>query len=214
MTKSREIILNNLRSKSHPFNYEAILEARLPVSAQQGNTNKALEARFISELSALGVHIYQPKNDHSAAQIILDIIGGDQKILTWDMYHIPIKDIDKKLESANVYIAPFKDPDVRVSISGVDTALAATGSLVLSSGPGKYRSASILSRVHIAVLNKNQIVADLETWVVKQRDSGLEAFRKTSNTIIITGASRTADITGEVILGMHGPEELHVVLMC
>ena len=33
-----------------------------------------------------------------------------------------------------------------------------------------------------------------------------------SNVVLISGPSRTADIAMELILGMHGPKELHIIV--
>ena len=52
-----------------------------------------------------------------------------------------------------------------IGITGVDAALAATGSLVLMSAPGKARSTSLLPATHIAIVHTKQIVADLGNMV-------------------------------------------------
>lgn len=64
---------------------------------------------------------------------------------------------------------------------------------------------------HIAVLDRQRIVHDLETWLNIQRDD-LEAFRQVSKINIIFGPSRTADIAMTLVMGAHGPAQLHVVI--
>lgn len=50
----------------------------------------------------------------------------------------------------------------------------------------------------------------MESWLAQKR---LNDIRAASNVVIISGASRTADIAMELILGMHGPRELHIILL-
>lgn len=103
------------------------------------------------------------------------------------------------------------DPSVRVGLSGAPAALAATGSLVLASDTGQYRNASLLPPVHIVIVTTSQIIPDFESWIAEQRANQLDHFRRSSNIVLISGPSKTADIAMELILGMHGPVELHVV---
>ena len=44
------------------------------------------------------------------------------------------------------------------------------------------------------------------------RKKGLEDFTNPSNTIVISGPSRTADISMELVLGMHGPKEQYLII--
>jgi L-lactate dehydrogenase complex protein LldG len=85
--------------------------------------------------------------------------------------------------------------------------------VVVMSGNGRYRAASLLPPVHIAVVTASQIVPDLESWWALQKAAGLEQIRQHSNIVVITGPSRTADIAMQLVMGMHGPRELHLVLL-
>jgi L-lactate dehydrogenase complex protein LldG len=106
-----------------------------------------------------------------------------------------------------------QDGGVRVGLTGVDAALAATGSVVVVSGSGRARAASLVPPIHIAVVAASQIVPDLESWWAVQKAAGLEQIRQHSNVVVITGPSRTADIAMQLVMGMHGPRELHLVLL-
>ncbi|NDJ54030.1 MAG: lactate utilization protein, partial [Chloroflexi bacterium] len=75
------------------------------------------------------------------------------------------------------------------------------------------RSASLLPTMHIAIIRQEQIVPNFEAWAEQQRADEFEGFRQASNIVAISGASRTADIAMELILGMHGPAELHIVIL-
>jgi L-lactate dehydrogenase complex protein LldG len=93
-----------------------------------------------------------------------------------------------------------------VSITGVDHLIAETGSVVSRSASQEPRSLSLLPPVHIAVAEERQILPDLfdlfETCSVPP-----------SCLTLITGPSKTGDIELKLVTGVHGPAELHVVLI-
>lgn len=91
-------------------------------------------------------------------------------------------------------------------LSGADAALAETGTLVVSSGPGKSRLATLLPPVHIAMVPTSRLTADLFTWTAG-RSGGLPA-----NVTLISGPSKTADIEQTMAIGVHGPKRLIVIL--
>jgi L-lactate dehydrogenase complex protein LldG len=134
-------------------------------------------------------------------------------VLGWSFDHISLPGLASALESNHIAVADPRDPSIRVGITGADAGLAATGSLVLAAGRDKYRVTSLLPPMHIAVLRSSQILPDLESWIVVQRKHGLDIFRQTSSIVLISGPSRTADIAMQLIMGMHGPAELHIMLI-
>ena len=210
---SRDNILNKLRLISHQFeevNDEAPMRDVVLVEEE---SHEALIDLFIQQGELLNNQITRVSDDESAIESILNIVGDDSGVLTWDFDHIPVRGLEPALNQNNIERQPHDDASVRVGITGVDGALAGTGSIVIASGDGKARSVSLLSYVHIAVVKTSQILPNMEAWMKEQRTNGLETFRQSSNVTVITGASRTADIGMELVLGAHGPAELHIILI-
>ena len=100
--------------------------------------------------------------------------------------------------------------DIHTALTGTDWAIAETGTLVLDSGSEDLRIATMLSETHIAWIPASRIVPDataLSAHLVEKMKSppGYMAF--------ITGASRTADIERVLAIGVHGPQELHILIL-
>jgi L-lactate dehydrogenase complex protein LldG len=96
-------------------------------------------------------------------------------------------------------------------VSGVDHAIADTGTLVLLARTGQARSVSLLPPVHVAVVRPGQILSSLDDLFPVLRHDGNGELA--SAVTFITGPSRTADIELTLVVGVHGPQELHVVLL-
>ena len=94
-----------------------------------------------------------------------------------------------------------------VGISTAQAAIAETGTLVLDSACERHRLVSLVPPVHIAVVNASAIVetlSDALTLLQKKEISPAITF--------ITGPSRTADIELTLAIGVHGPQELYVIV--
>ncbi|HZQ66779.1 MAG TPA: LUD domain-containing protein [Gaiellaceae bacterium] len=94
--------------------------------------------------------------------------------------------------------------------AGVSTALyglADTGSVVLASSVDEPRARSLLPDVHVSLLRQNRILPGLEE-LFEALGSELP-----SALAIVTGPSRSADIEQKLAVGVHGPREVHVVLL-
>ncbi len=209
---AREKILSKLRSAPRPFGeVKPIAERRHMIPTQDLSPGEQLQV-FIAEAEAVGCIVYQ-LDENAAFEQIMELIGDDRSVLSWDASQIPFAGLHGMLDSLGVTVAAPDAGDVRVGISGVSAALAATGSLVLESGPGRSRSASLLPDVHIALMQKERITSDLETWQDAQRAAGYPAFTKASSSTVITGPSKTADIAHQLVKGAHGPREVHVIIL-
>jgi L-lactate dehydrogenase complex protein LldG len=95
-----------------------------------------------------------------------------------------------------------------LGLTGADAGLAETGSLVLATGRGRPRMASLLVPVHVAVLHVDRLVNDVAVLLATRGD----LVAAGSNLVAITGPSRTADIEHTLSRGVHGPGEVHVIL--
>jgi L-lactate dehydrogenase complex protein LldG len=91
-------------------------------------------------------------------------------------------------------------------LSSADAALAETGTIVLTSGPGKSRLATLLPPVHIALVPTAVLTSDLFTWT-QSHNRQLPA-----NLNFVSGPSKTADIEQTMAVGVHGPKRFVVIL--
>ena len=217
---AREKILSKLRSAKQPFSeVEPIRERRRMIPLPDLSPREQLQL-FIDEAQAVGCFVYQ-LDENAALEQIMELIGDDQSVLSWDASQIPFEGLHGMLASLGITVAGHNQRgadagppgDARVGISGVSAALAATGSLVLESGAGRYRSTSLLPDLHIALMRAEQITPDLESWQEAQRAAGYPAFTKSSSATVITGPSKTADIAHQLVKGAHGPREVHVMIL-
>ncbi|MEK6703672.1 MAG: lactate utilization protein [Planctomycetota bacterium] len=96
--------------------------------------------------------------------------------------------------------------DVDIAITDVTAAVAETGSLVLACSPLLPRAAFMVPPVHIALVRTSQILPDLLDLLAGDHSTPQGTLT------IVSGPSKTADIEGILVTGVHGPGQLHVVL--
>jgi L-lactate dehydrogenase complex protein LldG len=87
--------------------------------------------------------------------------------------------------------------DYDFGITAATGAIAETGTLVLTDAGTSSRLAALAPWVHVAVLRREQIHADISAALV--------ALPADPNVIWVTGPSKTADVEGILIEGVHGP---------
>jgi iron-sulfur cluster protein len=105
--------------------------------------------------------------------------------------------------------------DAAVGISGANMAIAETGTIVLVTNEGNADLTTTLPPVHIALFGIDKVVASLDDAVAMLRmlpRSGTGQLM-TSYVNWITGPSRSADIEQSLTIGVHGPREMHCVIL-
>jgi L-lactate dehydrogenase complex protein LldG len=99
-------------------------------------------------------------------------------------------------------------------ITGVDFALAETGSLVLTSLTEGSQLSSLAPPVHIALYQRCQIRATLDE-VLQNLPVSCDPERSSParSVVFVSGTSRTADIEQILVRGVHGPRSVHAILV-
>lgn len=109
------------------------------------------------------------------------------------------------------YVSPNALDTAEVGISFAAAAIAATGSLLLELSDPAFRSATALPTIHAVFLKASAIVPDL--YALSDTLNTLLSAPGSRYFSIITGPSRTADIERVLTIGVHGPKELHILIL-
>jgi L-lactate dehydrogenase complex protein LldF len=181
-----------------------------PVQAELALPSPAipnLQERFTRELAALGGIVSQVSPENLADQI-LHLLEERQisSVITWEGEYLPAGLLEA-LTSAGIKVTTEADPSAQAGLTGSFGAIAETGSLILAGGQGRPQTASLLPPLHIALLESDKIYASLAD--VTQLPE-IQAF---PTVVLVSGPSRTADIEMTLTIGVHGPGELHVIIL-
>ena len=99
-----------------------------------------------------------------------------------------------------------------IGVTGVDYAVAETGSVVLLARSEMSRLPALLPPTYVAVVERGKVLPSLDELFTLRRDEFyLDNLGSYLN--IITGPSRTADIAQTLVTGVHGPGDVHMVLL-
>ena len=100
---------------------------------------------------------------------------------------------------------------IHTALIAADWGVAETGTLVLRSTSEDIRIATMLCETHVAILPSSKITPHIET--LEEQLNIILKDKTPSYTAFITGASRTADIERVLAIGVHGPQELHILIV-
>ena len=183
-------------------------------------------SRFIEELRAVRGHVHQLATD-SPMPLIADVItsvcretsttkvaisGSDWlrdfnlvEALTRGSLEVLIADDGKTHVQIVAALAQF-----HVGVTTAEFAIAETGTIVLSSEEANSLLVSLLPPIHVAIVPANRICGSLDEGI--QRLAARPAAPGQSFSFI-TGPSRTSDVELTLSIGVHGPKELHVIII-
>ncbi len=102
--------------------------------------------------------------------------------------------------------------NIDAGITGVDHAVAETGTVVINPRQGVSRLSSVAPPIHIAIMEAGQVLPSLDELFLLTRDDFLEG-RHRGMVNLMTGPSRTADIEATLVTGVHGPLQVHLVII-
>lgn len=206
-----------LRQRMREITTETGLPEQLEAVSRQVERDGDLVARFTQAATSVGVNVHR-----ATAGDWLDVVAGLVQACQTGSVAIPRADdgffneervaqLEQRLTADGVTTTGRTDDETLFSavaaITGVVAAIAETGSLVCESQPDVARGSSLIPPVHIAVVASSQLLPDLYDYF-----EGLEERPElAANISLITGPSKTSDIEGVLVTGVHGPRELHVV---
>lgn len=212
MTTAREDILAKLRSRARGN------QDRPPVW-RSNRPFDDLAAQFADELNAIQGEAFRAGSLDEALDKLGELLDdlGAERIAANDEPPISDLDLAARWPDREWHIAGQSEGDLRafcaaaeVGLTGADAALAETGSLVVTSGPGRSRMVSLLPPVHVALVPISRLTNDIFTYMAAQGDDSPDTMP--SNRTIITGPSKSGDIEQVLALGMHGPKRCIVIL--
>ncbi len=178
--------------------------------------------RFVSELEKVGATAKFLRTRTEVVRYLSDFVmkKGANLVLTCGLEHELSFELSKVINSMGISCFDIDVVDKRnlrklleaayIGITDADLAVAETGSLIIISENDAKRLISCLPPIHVAILSKENILdnfLEVSEWLRKAQSTG----RYTVS--IITGPSRTADIELEIVIGVHGPHELHVIIL-
>ena len=173
-------------------------------------------ARFVEELETLGGHGRRTENLEEAREYLLDLTREAKLLVRWDVEYLDELGVDGPLREVGVEVALWHDlPDLReiagradIGLSTAVWGIAETGSLVLEHGPGRGRSVTLLPPTYVAILPVDRVLRTVPEAIQKYTGNALPA-----NVCFHTGPSRSGDIEMSLVVGMHGPGDVHVLLV-
>jgi L-lactate utilization protein LutC len=227
MTTARDAFLQRVRQAVTEGNRSGSA-AGLPTRGDVGyqGAGPDLVARFQATLAAAGGQTHLVPNGGAAVGRVLELVQSmaARRALIGRGPVVDSLRLPERLRAANLETVvvdtlspstgrdPFFAADV--GISGVDSLIAETGTVVLGCRPDEPRSLSLLPPVHLAVAHRRQLLPDLfDLFRAFSAPERREPVDLPSCLSLITGPSKTGDIELRLVTGVHGPGEVHVVLI-
>ncbi len=166
-----------------------------------------LEDRFLSAAADVAATTYLASSKEDARVYAERLSEGKKIVVSRSRY------LAECGLAATAYASPQELRDLcanaDLGITSADYALADTGTLVTIASPEETRMISLLPPVHLAIVPRERILSGLDEFfsVVPLPACG------SSSVVFITGVSRTADIEMILVRGVHGPGEIHIVVV-
>ncbi len=202
-----------------------------PTPIRQGIKNRTAELQdelvelLQANAQALSIKFYIVRSHDEAAAIIVKLVRNTKPefthtkhIVHHDHPDLTALQLWKRFNREGITVHTTFSPDRQlrektiasyIGITAPDIGVAESATLIQLTRPGCPRSTSLVPSIHIALLKKDNLVADLrEAYALLQEEAPLDSF------VLITGPSKTADIEAQMVHGAHGPREVHLLVLC
>jgi L-lactate dehydrogenase complex protein LldG len=163
--------------------------------------------RIMRELASQGVAGYEAARASEVRTRLKELVGS-RSVFGWDAGKLPYDVAAVLVDSTTAASPRDRQALAEVGVTGCHAAIAETGSVVVLSGTGTPRAASLLPPTHICIVRADDLYWSIGDFFRARSDDIAAAACCT----FITGPSRTADIELTLTLGVHGPGEVIVVV--
>jgi L-lactate dehydrogenase complex protein LldG len=214
MDPAREEILGKLRAAlgRQPGAPVAAVPPTARIAPRQAAAPEAELAQLLTEIGKLSGVTRRLASREEFRDALADLVRAEavKRATCWTTPELAAWGVATTLQNLGVEIIPGQADkrlvaSCELGVTGVDAALPETGTLVLASSPERPRVASLLPRVHLALVRPAVLRPDLHQIFAEVQGAGY--------TVLVSGPSRTADIELTLTLGVHGPKSLYVWVM-
>lgn len=122
------------------------------------------------------------------------------------IYLRKVTDVEKSVRIPKDRLAPSYE-EAAFTVEHVDGAIAETGSLICASSNRRALQSSLLPNHHVAIVKADTIFETLDDFF------GSLTPHLPTNITLISGPSRTADIELTLTIGVHGPEQVTIIVV-
>ena len=213
MSRAREQILSALQQYSENGGYRGIVKT----PKEEGLSKEDRVARITQMMEAVHGEVHRlldrewmkwintelPKRGYKHILVGSGDIGKIVNVEAMDSLQI---------HSYTAEIEEWKDQlfnQVDVSVTSTRGGIASTGSLVIWPTSAEPRLMYFVPPVHVALLNAEDIFESFEQMVIEQKWSK----EMPTNSLLVSGPSKTADIQQVLAYGVHGPKQLVVLIL-
>ena len=178
-----------------------------------------LPALFARRAQEVGMMVRRTTAAGLATQLLDVLRSIEARSVTLAIDRLPMRDaLRRALVESDIELRPWEHDRAMASHYGADAgitdvhaALAETGTLICNSDASHGRGHSLVPPIHIAIVRCSDILPDLLDYL--RGLGGAGSADLPSAQALITGPSKTADIEGILITGVHGPGKVFILLV-
>lgn len=201
-----------------PVPLEPFVESPLEI-----DSNTLIE-RFIQEATAVRAQVYRLPGGLRLVEAIVEVCSRQNDEVAISGATV-FGETDLREELAARGLSTFVGNDTEhhqlvarlancgVGLTAVDYAIAETGTIVLGSDEPNALLVSLLPPVHIALVRAGQMIATMDEAIERIGSEQIGRANPARSVTLITGPSRTSDVELVLSIGVHGPKELHLIVI-
>lgn len=175
---------------------------------------------FIARATELGAAVHAVGGGDEAVALVVDLFrstGSLKVAVSPDLGELrgPVVDALERAGAELVHGDTAADlASADVGVTRAVAGIAETGSIVVAGNESVPRLSSMLPLIHIALLESSALVPSLdEAGEYLRRVSLAPRGEQLRYVSFVSGPSRTSDVEKTLTVGVHGPGQLHVILL-